>query len=186
MNRLMFLTVLSAGCFCSALTGFAQDIIILPKGGTEYPSVGAIPSPAGDEIIGVYEAATGNLYVSNGRSNLLSFGFQGAPWLCANATGDSLFGFPAECLDDFGGYLSFSGLPTGGPFNLGNLLPADLSIRTAEDFQAKYPDAVYSSGPIGGGLEYSRFSVIPAAVPEPASGLLLVLAAVGWLGHRRR
>ena len=185
LNRLLVSTALLAGFFSSALSGSAQDIMILPRQGTEYPTVAAIPSPADDEVIAVYEAVTGNIYVSNGISNLLTFGLEGAPWLCANLSGDSAFGFPEECLDGFVVYLNFGGIPTGGPFSLGNLLPADPSIRTAEDFQARYPDAEYASGEPGMAQEFARFSVIPAAIPEPGSGSLLLLATFGWLGRRR-
>ncbi len=189
MNRYVFTLLLLVGFFCTTtLPSFAQDgfpvvpLPTTPTPGTEFPDVGSIPTPGDGEIIGVYEAGTGSIYLSIGpNSGLQVFGLTGAPFTCESLNAASELGTP-NCGPDGLGFVSLAPFPLGGPFDLGPLLPADPSIRTAEDFRLLYPNAS-----VGPGL--SRFSVIPApaaSVPEPTGALAYLLVGLSLSLRRCR
>ncbi len=162
----------------SSGSNFTPGQEIIP--GITIPSVADIPVPPENEARAYYEAATGDIYLTiNG--NVLVAGLEGADFLVENADNSTPLG---QIAGEFGiGGGGFSGL-ANGTFNIGNILPADPSIRTTADFAAKYPDAVFRSAAPGIPEIRSQLNVI--AIPEPGSGILLLIATSGWLGHRRR
>jgi hypothetical protein len=85
--------------------------------------------------------------------------------------------------DDFDVFLDLLGVELDGPINTGS--PGDFDFDRDVDlddfkfFKSNYADqhAEFPPMPGGGGL---------ATVPEPAAGMLAVLAALGIAGFRRR
>ena len=162
---------------------FAQDVIA----GTEFPSVDAIsPAPDG-EARAFYDAATGKIHVTVG-AGVLVLSLEGAPLNLSNLNLDTPLGRFENCECGPGGIsqLSFSGLTPGGPYDFGDLLPADPSIRTALDFSNIYPNAIFRSGAAGVAEVRSQVNVIPVAIPEPAGGIVLLAGGFARVGMRRR
>lgn len=164
---------------------FAQDVIP----GTEFASIEAIPPAPDGESRAYYEAATGRIHVTVGPGVLI-LSLEGAPLILENRNSDTPLGEFSSCECSLGGIsqLDFGGLEleVGGPYDFGNLLPADPSIRTARDFEQRYPDAIFRSGAPGVPSVNSQYNVIPIAIPEPASGALWLVTTLGWLSRRRR
>lgn len=168
----------------AVLSATQANFAVAQIAGTEVNSVADIPTSPADEARAYYEAATGNIY-SNINGNVLVIGLEGAPFILANRNDGTTLGAWEQADAGGLGQLSFSGLDNG-TFDFGQLLPADPNIRTAADFAAAYPTAVYRSGAPGVDEIRSNFSVIASAIPEPGSLSLLTLAGLGLVARRRR
>jgi hypothetical protein len=172
----LVLLFLASAYLCAPCLG--QEVVP----GTEYASVADIPRAPGGEARATYDSVTGGLYVTV-ADGVLVFNLVDLPLILGNRNNDTpLGGFEQG---DGLGQLDFGGLPVGGPYFLGNLLPADASIKTASDFAAKYPEGIFRSGAPGVPEVRSRFNVIPVAIPEPGSGMLWLLASTAWIRRRR-
>lgn len=183
-----FAVSISVVMLCVLFSGIAQAQVP----GITIRSVADIPTPPENEARAWYEAATGDIHVAIWGS-VLVIGFEGANFsperreICFTDPFSPIpIGPETGYFDDerfISTCINFNGLPNG-TFEFSSLLPADPSIRTAEDFVAVYPSAVFRSGAPGVPEVRSQFGVI--AIPEPGIRLLLIaLGTCGCLTRRR-
>ena len=154
--------------------------------GTEYSSIDAIPPAPDGEARGYYEAETGRIYVTIGTPVLVIDFAGGLPSLqYRNANNATPLGAFEHCEPHGFCQISFTGLAPGGPYDLGQLLPANPAIRTADDFVDWFPNSIFRSGAPGAPEVRSRFNVIPVAIPEPGSGAaVFIMLIFGYVSQR--